>query len=131
LIGRYLNKKITQTSSSVHSPALLLRSTSAFFNTMLENRLPIPLMAVIANMTLRLPSILVLRIRKMCWNFSGMTKDWKTSTNYLWLKKLLKVRQRTRCHQIPVDGRLSQRSRPIVCYSSGIPLWLKQIKNRK
>lgn len=68
----------TQTSSSVHSPALLFKSTSAFFRTMFEKRLPIPLMAVMANMTLRLPSMFVLRIRKMCWNFSGMTKDWKT-----------------------------------------------------
>lgn len=74
-------KAIIQTSSSVHSPALLFRSTSAFFNTMLEKRLPIPLMAVMANMTLRLPSMLVLRIRKMCWNFSGMTKDWKQKQN--------------------------------------------------
>lgn len=80
------NQMIVQTSSSVHSPARLFKSTSAFFNTMLEKRLPIPLMAVMANITLRLPSMLVLRIRRMCWNFSGMTKDWKTTNwHYVWI----------------------------------------------
>lgn len=36
----------------------------------------ITLMAVMAKAIFLLPSIFVLRTRRMCWNFSGMTKDW-------------------------------------------------------
>ena len=34
------------------------------------------LMAVMAKAIFLLPSIFVLRTRRMCWNFSGMTRDW-------------------------------------------------------
>jgi len=98
------NNRPVQTSSSVHSPALLFKSTSAFFNTMLENRRPIPLMAVMANMTLRLPSMFVLRIRRMCWNFSGMTKDWKT-TNDNQRRDCLGIQRRPPVSQNVVVGR--------------------------
>lgn len=33
------------------------------------------LMAVMAKAILRLPSMFVLRTRRICWNFSGMTSD--------------------------------------------------------
>lgn len=36
------------------------------------------LMAVMAKAIFRRPSMFVLRTRRMCWNFSGMTRDWKT-----------------------------------------------------
>ena len=59
------------TSFSVHSPARLVRSISAFFKTMLEQRRPTPLMAIMARSILHLPSMFVFMIRKMCWNFYG------------------------------------------------------------
>lgn len=63
------------TSSSVSSPALLVRSMSAFLNTTWAYLHPIPITAVIAKAIFRCPSILVLRTRKMCWNFSRITRD--------------------------------------------------------
>lgn len=40
----------------------------------------ITLMAVMAKAIFLLPSMFVLRTRRMCWNFSGMTRDWKHRT---------------------------------------------------
>jgi len=34
------------------------------------------LIAVMANGTLRRPSMFVFITRRMCWNFSGITSDW-------------------------------------------------------
>merc|ERR1711924_320677 len=48
----------------------LLRSTSAFLHTMLAKRRPTPRIWVMAKGTLWRPSTLVLRTRKMCWNWS-------------------------------------------------------------
>ena len=48
---------------------------SAFLQTRLENLRPQPLMAVRAYMTLRLPSMLVFWIRRMCWKLSCMIRD--------------------------------------------------------
>ncbi len=45
---------------------LFFRSTSAFLQTMLENRRPRPLMEVMAYMMFCLPSTLVLSTRRMC-----------------------------------------------------------------
>ena len=59
---------------------LLPRSTSAFLQTMLENRRPIPLMDVMAYMIFCLPSTLVLRTRRICWKLSVATKDCTTHT---------------------------------------------------
>lgn len=42
---------------------------------------PPTLMAVMANAIFLLPSMFVLRTRRMCWNFSGMTRDWKEASN--------------------------------------------------
>jgi hypothetical protein len=49
----------------------LLRSTSAFLQAMFEKRRPTPLMEVRANMTLTLPSRLVLSTRRMCWKLDS------------------------------------------------------------
>jgi len=65
------------TSSSLSSPARFVRSTSAFLRTKFEYLLPTPLMAVIANMIFVFPSMFVFITRRMCWNFSGTTRDWK------------------------------------------------------
>jgi len=46
----------------------LERSTSALRQTTVAKRRPTPLMAVRAKTIFRLPSTLVLRIRRMCWN---------------------------------------------------------------
>ena len=54
---------------------LLLRSTSAFLQQMLEKRRPIPLMAVRAYMIFCLPSTLVLSTRRMCVKLSLPTRD--------------------------------------------------------
>lgn len=131
----------TQTSSSVHSPALLFRSTSAFFKTMFEKRLPIPLMAVMANMTLRLPSMFVLRIRKMCWNFSGMTKDWKTRcidqkiVFVEWRKwrrsRQMKRRRPTESPKISKDGHFTWNSSSTVCHFVRFTRRFEQIKIEK
>lgn len=40
------------------------------------------LMAVMANAILRLPSMFVLRTRRMCWNFSGITSDWEKTDRH-------------------------------------------------
>jgi len=66
---------IFSTSSSPSSPALLDMGMSAFFRTMLAYLLPIPLIEVRANMTLVLPSILVLSTRRICWKLGGTTSD--------------------------------------------------------
>ena len=102
--NQFLNLKLQQnhllflqtdsfhTSSSVNSPALLFKSTSAFLQTILANRRPIPckwlfvnqfitmndqltLIAVNANITFLLPSMFVFITRRMCWNLSGITYD--------------------------------------------------------
>jgi hypothetical protein len=49
----------------------LLRSTSAFLQATLEKRRPTPLIDVRANMTLTLPSRLVLSTRRMCWKLDS------------------------------------------------------------
>eukprot|EP00962_Isochrysis_galbana_P023654 scaffold7153_cov115-Isochrysis_galbana.AAC.6 len=49
----------------------LERSTSAFLQQMFEKRRPTPLMEVRANITLTLPSRLVLSTRKMCWKLDS------------------------------------------------------------
>ena len=51
------------------------RSMSAFLQIKLENRRPIPLMAVIANIMFRVPSMFVFWTRRICWNLSGETSD--------------------------------------------------------
>merc|ERR1719330_832245 len=66
---------IFSTSSSLSSPALLCRGMSAFFRTMLAYLRPQPLMEVIANMMLVLPSMLVFITRRMCWKLVGATND--------------------------------------------------------
>ena len=48
---------------------------SAFLQIKLENRRPIPLMAVIANIMFRVPSMFVFWTRRICWNLSGETSD--------------------------------------------------------
>jgi len=50
-------------------------STSAFLQTMLAKRRPIPLMEVRANIIFCFPSTFVLRTRSMCWNSSLATRD--------------------------------------------------------
>ncbi len=66
---------LLQTKNLFHS-YLLFKSTSAFFTTILENRLPIPLMAVKAYIIFLFPSTLVLEIRRMCWKpLSGTKRD--------------------------------------------------------
>jgi hypothetical protein len=57
------------------SPHRLRMSTSAFLQTRLEKRRPIPRMAVMAYMTFCLPSTLVLSTRRMCWNSSPARRD--------------------------------------------------------
>lgn len=47
----------------------------------IAQRRTLTLMAVMANAIFLLPSIFVLRTRRMCWNFSGMTRDWKKASN--------------------------------------------------
>lgn len=39
-------------------------------------------MAVMAKAIFRRPSMLVLSTRRMCWNFSGITRDWKNTGHY-------------------------------------------------
>lgn len=79
---------IKLTSSSEHSPARLSKSISAFFKTILAYRRPTPLMAVMANMTFLLPSMFVPMTRRMCWNFSGITRDWKIHLSLLLLHNI-------------------------------------------
>ena len=62
------------TSSSVSSPALLVRSMSAFLNTTWAYLRPTPLTAVKAKAIFRRSSMLVLSTHKMCWNL-GITRD--------------------------------------------------------
>merc|ERR1711998_722335 len=66
----WMTATILSISSVESSPARLLRSTSAFLHTMKAKRRPTPLMAVRAKGALWRPSTLVLRIRRMCWNWS-------------------------------------------------------------
>jgi len=54
---------------------LLFMSTSAFLQTMLANRLPIPLIEVRANIMFCLPSTFVFSTRRMCWKSSFATRD--------------------------------------------------------
>merc|ERR1719386_205564 len=56
-------------SSVVNSPARLFMSMSHFLQMILENRRPMPLIAVSANITFWRPSTFVLQIRKICWKF--------------------------------------------------------------
>lgn len=56
-------------------------STSAFLQTMLANRLPIPLIEVRANIIFCLPSTFVFRTRRICWNSSFATKDYTSLQN--------------------------------------------------
>jgi len=56
-------------------PNLLFMSTSAFLQTMLANRLPIPLIEVRANIIFCLPSTFVFSTRRMCWKSSFATTD--------------------------------------------------------
>ncbi len=53
----------------------LFMSTSAFLQTTLEKRRPIPRIAVMAYITFSLPSTLVLSTRRMCWNSSPAMRD--------------------------------------------------------
>ena len=70
------------------SKNLLFMSTSAFLQTILAKRRPIPLMEVRANMIFCFPSTFVLSTRSMCWNSSFATKDWhrqiKKHVNQTW-----------------------------------------------
>jgi len=70
--GRGPGQIKTGTGEGTHR---LRMSTSAFLQTMLANRRPIPLMAVMAYMTFCLPSTLVFSTRRMCWNSSPATRD--------------------------------------------------------
>lgn len=56
-------------------PNLLFMQTSAFLQTILANRLPIPLMEVRANIMFCLPSTFVFSTRRMCWKSSFATRD--------------------------------------------------------
>lgn len=56
-------------------PHLLRMSTSAFLQTRLEKRRPIPRMAVMAYITFCLPSTLVFSTRRMCWKSSPAMRD--------------------------------------------------------
>ena len=49
----------------------LFKSTSAFLHATFEKRRPTPLIEVSANITLTLPSMLVLSTRKMCWKLDS------------------------------------------------------------
>ena len=60
----------------------LRMSTSAFLQTMLANRRPIPLMAVMAYITFCLPSTLVFSTRRMCWNSSPATRDCEARASF-------------------------------------------------
>lgn len=56
-------------------------------------------MAVMAKAIFLLPSMFVLRTRRMCWNFSGMTRDFKTK------------RKEKHAEIIIMDARVSKRKR--------------------
>merc|ERR1740124_1546799 len=62
-------------SSAVSSPARLFTSISAFLHMRSAKRRPRPLILVRAKTTLRLPSTLVFRIRRMCWNSGPCMRD--------------------------------------------------------
>lgn len=74
-VQAYITSVFQLTSSSEHSPARLSKSTSAFLRTILAYLRPTPLIAVMANITFLFPSMFVPKIRRICWNFSGMTSD--------------------------------------------------------
>ena len=57
---------------------LLFMSTSAFLQTILAKRRPIPLMEVRANIIFCFPSTLVFSTRRMCWKSSFATSDYMT-----------------------------------------------------
>ena len=61
--------RFSDTTKSKNQPYRLFMSMSAFLHTRLAKRRPIPLILVKAYMTFCLPSTLVLRIRRMYWNF--------------------------------------------------------------
>lgn len=49
----------------------------------MKHRWDFTFMAVMAKAIFLLPSMFVFRTRRMCWNFSGMTRDWKHNTHTL------------------------------------------------
>lgn len=49
----------------------------------MKHRWDFTLMAVMAKAIFLLPSMFVFRTRRMCWNFSGMTRDWKHNTHVI------------------------------------------------
>ena len=70
-----LNQRLNRRGNQYKN--LLFMSTSAFLQTMLAKRRPIPLMEVRANMIFCLPSTFVFCTRRMCWNSSFATSDCK------------------------------------------------------
>ena len=68
--GLEMTATMVSTSSLVNSPARLLESISDFFKMTCANRRPTPGILVIAYKIFVLPSMLVLRTRRMCWNSS-------------------------------------------------------------
>ena len=83
-------------------------STSAFLQTILAKRRPIPLMEVRANMIFCFPSTFVLSTRSMCWNSSFATKDWhrqiKKHVNQTWERERKRYRSRHRLNHSPWLG---------------------------
>ena len=90
------------------SKNLLFMSTSAFLQTILAKRRPIPLMEVRANMIFCFPSTFVLSTRSMCWNSSFATKDWhrqiKKHVNQTWERERKRYRSRHRLNHSPWLG---------------------------
>ena len=80
----------------------LRMSTSAFLQTMLANRRPMPLMAVMAYMTFCLPSTLVFSTRRMCWNSSPATRDCRAACQVG-----QQVSARRRCHNASKNTQLT------------------------
>lgn len=68
LTGFWMTATSFSISSAVSSPARLFTLISAFLQMRSAKRRPRPLIFVRPKTTFLLPSTLVLRIRKMCWN---------------------------------------------------------------
>ncbi len=77
-VGFWMIATMRSISSFVSSPARLFRSTSAFLQHMIENRRPQPGMAVKATHVFRRPSILVFKIRRICWKSGVITRLYHT-----------------------------------------------------
>ena len=74
----YINQYVTWIDKKKRN--LLFMSTSAFLQTMLAKRRPIPLIEVRANMIFCFPSTFVFRTRRMCWKSSFATSDCRSKS---------------------------------------------------